>query len=358
MTAAPDTEAAPDGAAIEDRARQPNDSVRRSYVDRWKWLKAMLASSMTNGEKVFCVAVFEAMDRRTGIATRLHATLAQATGMEASTIKALDSGARQKGWIQSEGKGGHYYDENGKKVPLAKRFYISQPAITIAACDGASSDENDSKGRSESEQVAIKSGARGDQDRYNTPLSSPSSSPISSPANANNGNEEDVNSEVSFDLEEESPSTSSIHLDMAAHTAVDESLSSVKSSTSPTDDARAGVLPVARMEMRSAWGDRWPTDDKMALSAPTMGHAWANVAEQCWFAMGYDLADSRARRDETGQQPYDFIRERLQPEWVDEIARQMVAGELKVATLANLMAYVGFEPKPMCDVSERVEKAG
>ncbi|RWP80469.1 hypothetical protein [Mesorhizobium sp.] len=339
--AAPDMQAAPEGAAVE--------TVDITYGDRWAWIKGVMSQpsdALSDATKNVLFWIFEQMDKKTSITVRKYATLATYANKKESGVRGCISKAVKAGWLKSEGKGGIIYDEAGKASGIANRFSMSVPATAIARMNDTC-DETATYLLWNGDLPAMKleDTCYGHSD--NTPYSSPSLSPRISPSHAADEARQD-----SLDREKESSSTSSLNHEMAME------LHSDRSSTSPTDNARTCVLPVATIEMRSAWGDRWPSDEAMAIKSATIGHALANVAEQCWFAMGYNLTDSRARKDETGQPPYDFIRDRLRPEWVDEIARQMVAGGLKVDTLANLMAYLGFEPKQVGEVSERDEQVG
>ncbi|MER8454324.1 hypothetical protein NKG60_31000 [Mesorhizobium sp. M1428] len=341
--AAPDIEASPEGAAVE--------TVDIAYGDRWAWIKGVMSQpsdALSDATKNVLFWIFEQMDKKTGITVRKYATLATYANKKESGIRGCISKAVKAGWLKSEGKGGIIYDEAGKASGIANRFSMSVPATAIARMNDDTCDETATYLRWNGELPAMKLADTCYGHSGNTPLPSPSLSPRISPSHAADEARQD-----SLDREKELSSTSSLKHEMAMKT---DSKEAPRSSTSPTDNAR--VLPVATIEMRSAWGDRWPSDEAMALKAPTIGNALANVAEQCWFAMGYNLTDSRARKDETGQPPYDFIRDQLRPEWVEEIARQMVAGGLKVTTLANLMAYLGFEPKQVGEVSERGEQVG
>lgn len=342
--AAPDMEASPEGAAVE--------TVDIAYGDRWAWIKGVMSQpsdALSDATKNVLFWIFEQMDKKTSITVRKYATLATYANKKESGVRGCISKAVKAGWLKSEGKGGIIYDEAGKASGIANRFSMSVPATAIARMNDNTCDETATyllwNGDLPAMKLADTCYGRSD----NTPCSSPILSPRISPSHAADEARQD-----SLDREKESSSTSS-H-EMVMETDSKEALHSDRLGASPTDNAC--VLPVAPIEMRSAWGDRWPSDEAMAFKAPTIGHALANVAEQCWFAMGYNLTDSRARKDETGQPPYDFIRDLLRSEWIQEIARQMVAGELKVATLANLMAYLGFEPKQVGEVSERGEQVG
>ncbi|MER9236415.1 hypothetical protein NKI56_31020 [Mesorhizobium sp. M0622] len=345
--AAPDMEASPEGAAVE--------TVDITYGDRWAWIKGVMSSdALSDATKNVLFWIFEQMDKKTSITVRKYATLATYANKKESGVRGCISKAVKAGWLKSEGKGGIIYDEAGKANGIANRFSMSVPATAIARMKDDTCDETATYLRWNADLPAMKLADTCYGHSDNTPCPSPPSLPQRiSPSRAANEARQD-----SLDREKEPPSTSSLNHEVAMETDRKEALHSNRSSTSPADNARAPALPVAPPDMRAAWGDRWPSRDALALSVHSLAHARANVAEQCWFALGYDLADAKARRDRTGEQPYDFIREKLKPEWHEEIAGQMVRGELKLTTLANLMAYLGFEPKQVDDVSERGEQVG
>lgn len=119
-------------------------------------------------------------------------------------------------------------------------------------------------------------------------------------------------------------------------------------------------LPIATLSQRASWGETWPAPRELAGRAPgsfapkNIVQAKASIAEQCWFALGYNLEDAKARKLATGCSPYEFIREYLKPEWVDELGRRFLANELTLECLANVLASLGIEPKQADMLAEQV----
>lgn len=136
------------------------EPIKVGYADRWTWLKAMLAEPkdvLSDATKLVLVAIWEAMDRKTGVTVRTYRTLADALGMKESGVRACATKAQKAGWLLSEGKGGIRYDEQGIPHGIANRFRLAQPAMAIAGILADTCYETTSKVLWNGEQGAMES---------------------------------------------------------------------------------------------------------------------------------------------------------------------------------------------------------
>lgn len=332
-------------------------SVVIPHQDRWIWYKAVLRADpkvLTPTTKVVLLVIFDAVDKKSGIATRYIEQLAKdAGGLTERGAWGCIQRAFREGYIHIENRGGGLvWMDSGevKGIPCRYRTALPRTAVPGSDPDTQNGGDRHIEPPCQIHRTAMSDTQNGGSD--NTPTFSPNRSPNISPARGTgygtpfNGGAVAKSVSLSGEkMEHVSPSSPMPETDGAVEM---ESEANIEPDSPSSPEAARATLPVADMRMRAAWGNRWPGERKLVESAPTMDIAPSRLICDAMRLLGFsnaEIVDAEAPPGSGYREYFDFLEGTIDREHRKELARQMIDGRLKMVTLANVLAYYGFTPK-------------
>ncbi|TIN78336.1 hypothetical protein [Mesorhizobium sp.] len=99
------------------------------------------------------------------------------------------------------------------------------------------------------------------------------------------------------------------------------------------------------MEIRAAWGDRWPDSEKTIMRYDDLNNALRCVGTEAMRLLGWTMDEARMPEGSEFKYRDAWLNAQIPPDEHRELALQMHAGRLKAVTLANVLAFHGLQPK-------------